>query len=171
MSFRPGQKPYVLGAGVGLIAGVCGMAWRDAALLGLAVMVVVLVSTTPAATSPEHRWPDTTSEETDGARRDVTSLTWSLVGMDGRVSEQAVRRLRADATRRLARRGVVLPGGLNATTSATAPTEAVRRARDLLGERAWRILTVPDGRMPSLDDVAYCVDVIECLVPDRSEPA
>ncbi|MBX9245328.1 hypothetical protein ICW40_10985, partial [Actinotalea ferrariae] len=41
--------------------------------------------------------------------------------------------------------------------------EARERAREALGERAWRTLTAAGGYLPSLSDVAHCVDVIERL--------
>jgi len=83
------------------------------------------------------------------------------------VSEFAVRRLRADATRRLARRGIVVPGGLGATTrtSPLVPDDVRRAARAVLGDRAWYILTTPGGTMPSLSDIAHCVEVVERLEP------
>ena len=116
-----------------------------------------------------YGWPAERRVEASGARREISALTWTFIGLDGHVTEAAVRRLRADATRRLAQRGIVIPGGLGATT-ATSPAidEEVRaRARDALGERAWAILVRPGGTMPSLADVAHCVDVVERLAADQ----
>jgi hypothetical protein len=164
---RRDVRPFVWGAGGALFIGATGMAWADAALGGLVVLVaalvVLVVRTAVRLDDPAVRWPRSRPPDPDGARREVNALTWTFVGSRGVVSEEAVRRLRVDAGRRLARRGVVLPGGLNSATPATAGAADAARARALLGDRVWAILTSPGGRMPTLADVARCVDAIERL--------
>lgn len=154
-------RPLIIAASCAAVAVILGLRLVDGVLVGL-VAFVLAAAASAAQVPAEHAWPPAGSEEPDGARGEVYALTWSFVGRDGRVSEVAVRRLRADATRRLARLRVVLPGGLNATTP-RRPDPAVEEARALLGERAWATLTAPGGLMPSILDVAHCVDVIENL--------
>jgi hypothetical protein len=167
---RRDRRPYLIALGIGLASGVLGLRWGDALLVGL-VAGVVGVGVLAAGAGRSYGWPAERQVEASGARREISALTWTFIGLDGRVTEAAVRRLRADATRRLAQRGIVIPGGLGATT-ATSPDidEEVRaRARDALGERAWAILVRPGGTMPSLVDVAHCVDVVERLAADQPE--
>src|SRR5665648_881084 len=85
----------------------------------LAAAVLVAVGLVSGSRDPDP-WPQARREETAGTRREVAALTWSFIGRDGRVSEAAVRRLRSDATRRLAQRGLVVPGGITSST-ATSP--------------------------------------------------
>jgi hypothetical protein len=159
-------RPAAAGAAIGVISGLLGFRWSDALLTGLVAGVLVAVFLFVGMGDP-FGWPEAPRDETSGARREVWALTWSFIGSDGRVSEAAVRRLRSDASRRLAQRGIVIPGGLGATT-ATSPDidDDVRtKAREALGERAWAIMTAPGGTMPSLWEVAHCIDVVEGLVP------
>ena len=162
-------RPLIIAAAAFLVSGVLGLRWLDALLLGLITFVLASVGASMESGSPSP-WAPAPPEEADGARSEVAALTWSFVGRDGRVSEVAVRRLRADATRRLVRRRLVLPGGLNARTERSgADPEVVAQARALIGERAWATLTAPGGLMPSINDVAHCVDVIEGLGPTGRE--
>lgn len=165
-------RPLAVVAGVTLLGGVMGLQWGDASLVGLLAGVLTgLVALLGAAESdpwPRHREPFQ-----PGTRRDVMALTWSFIGREGRVSEFAVRRVRQDATRRLAQHGLVLPGGLNhATRTSPEVDDATRaRVREMLGDRAWAILTTPGGTMPTIGEIAHCVRVVEALQPpDRVSP-
>jgi hypothetical protein len=172
LPWRPVVAAVVLGTG----AGVIGLRPLDAALVGLVVLVIGLAWTALPA-GQEYEWPRATVDEAAGSRREISALTWSFVGRDGRVAEPAVRRLRLVAARRLARRGVVVPGGISHLSrvpafgspdgaqepDGAAHDEAARRARELLGDRAWATLTGPGGWLPSLADVAQCVLAIEHL--------
>lgn len=164
---RLDRRPFVVAAGVTVAGAVLGLQPGDAVLVGLVTLVLGVVGVSLDIGS-EHAWPQARTEEQDGVRREISMLTWTFVGRDGRVSEVAVRRLRTDASRRLARRGVVVPGGLGvATRTSPVVDEAVRaKVRELLGDRAWRTLTAAGGLMPTLADVSHCVDVIERLGPD-----
>jgi|GEM_PF-1733012 len=164
---RRDWRPVAGAVLIGLLSGVLGLRWPDAVLVGLIAGVVVAVFVVAGA-SDAPAWPTARAAETSGTRRDVSALTWSFIGLDGHVSEAAVRRLRVDASRRLARNGIVVPGGLGATTVRDTEPAVQDAARAALGERAWRILTAPGGFMPSLADVAHCVEVVEGLA---SEPA
>ena len=168
---RLSVRPLVVAVVCGVGSGIIGLRPGDAFMVGLIALVAGTVSVAVGA-GEEHLWPDAELEETDGTRRELSSLTWSFIGREGRVAEPAVRRLRTVAVRRLARRGVVLPAGIVQRAAGRAPTTLVlddgqRAARELLGERAWAILTAPGGRLPSLSDVAYCVAIIEKLGPDQ----
>jgi hypothetical protein len=166
-------RPALVFVGLTLGAAVVGLRWGDAALVGLVAAVVTAIAAMVGAGETDP-WPRYRPPDQSGTRRDVMALTWSFIGREGRVSEFAVRRVRLDATRRLAARGVVVPGGLGATTR-TSPhvSDEVRaQARALLGDRAWFILTTPGGTMPSLVDIAHCVEVVERLEPPApSAPA
>lgn len=186
-----GRLALPLGVGVAVLTGclVLSMAPRDAVAAAVTAFGVTL-SLRMLDKGQEHAWPEAADRDSDGSRRDVSHLTWSLVGRDGAVSEAAVRRLRQDAVRRLARVGVVLPDGLPrsgghppradrtaASGVGTRPEEAgpavdlpVDRARALLGERVWQVLTAPGGWLPDLDDVERCVDALERLVPPGQVP-
>lgn len=159
-------RPVLVFAGFTFLAAVVGLRWADAALVGLVAAVVAVVASVVGA-SDTDTWPRYRPPEQSGTRRDVMALTWSFIGREGRVSEFAVRRVRLDATRRLAKRGVVIPGGLGATTrtSPEVSDDVRQQARALLGDHAWFILTTPGGTMPSLADIAHCVEVVERLEP------
>ena len=159
--------PTAIGAVIGLLSGVLGLQWSDAALVAVVAGVVAAVVMVVRSVDPPG-WPAARRVETPGTRRDVSALTWAFIGLDGRVTEAAVRRLRVDASRRVAQHGVVIPGGLNSRTvrSDDADPEALHRAHALLGDRAWHILTAPGGYMPSLADVAHCIEVVERLAPE-----
>ena len=168
LSLRPVVAAVVVGGGGALI----GLRPGDAFLVGLLALVVGIVSVAVDA-GEDHLWPEPEPGELDGTRREISALTWSFVGREGRVAEPAVRRLRAVAARRLSRRGVVLPRGLLQRAVGEGPSvpladESQARARELLGERAWTILTAPGGWLPSLADIAHCVGVIERLGPDQT---
>lgn len=168
LSLRP-----VVGAVVcGVVGGLIGLRPGDAFLVGLLALVIGIVSVAVDA-GEDDLWPEPEHEELHGTRREISALTWSFVGREGRVAEPAVRRLRAVAARRLTRRGVVLPRGLLQRGAGDSPSmpladEQQARARELLGERAWTILTAPGGWLPSLADLTHCVGVIERLGPDQT---
>jgi hypothetical protein len=164
------SRTGLLAAGPAVLLWAIGMAGPDAVLLGLVVLTLLLVGSAVRSGDTSGSWPAPAATDTDGARPEVATLTWSLMGLDGRVSEEALRRLRADAIRRLARRGVVVPAGLGTETRAAPGNEMTRRARALLGDRAWRILTLADGRLPTLGEVDHCIDAIERLAPTADGP-
>lgn len=166
---RRDWRPVAGAAAIGLASGVLGLRWADAFLVGLIAGVVVAVFVVVRA-ADASAWPPARAIETSGTRRDVSALTWSFIGLDGHVSEAAVRRLRVDASRRLAQNGIVVPGGLRATTVRDVDPAVQEAARAALGDRAWRILTAPGGHMPSLADVAHCVEVVEGLSPGPAIP-
>ena len=162
------RRPLLSAVLAAFLSTLTGLRLSDAVLVGCLTLVIVTVVTVRDA-GASVRWPPALPEEVAGSRREVSALTWSLFGRKGRVTEVAVRRLRADATRRLARGGVVIAGGISASTptSLLVDDDVRERARAELGEHAWKLLTDPGGWMPSLADIAHCVDVVENLEPDR----
>lgn len=169
---RMDRRPVVTALVLGALALLMGLSVWDAVVVTVAAAVLT-VALVVLGTGQEYPWPEARLDAAAGTRREVAAITWSLIGRDGRVSEAAVRRLRADATRRLGARGVHLPGGLNASTpsSPVIDDDAREAARRLLGDRAWAILTAPGGWMPSLTDIAHCVEVIERLGTAHVPPA
>ncbi len=164
-------RPFVGAAAIGAAAMLLGLRLADALLVALVTGVVLFVVVAMRAVE-EDAWPAEPREDTAGTRPDVTHLTWTFIGLDGRVSEAAVRRLRIDASRRLAQNGIAIPGGVRAGTD-IAPgveDELRERARVALGDRAWRILTAPGGVMPSLGEIAHVIDVVESLAPGPPVP-
>lgn len=162
-----GVRPALYGIGIAAGGWAVGVGLRDSVLVGLVTTALVLTTTavflTARGPGQRYRWPARPPQEAPGARREVMGLTWAFVGAGGMVSEEAIRRLRADATRRLARCGVVLPGELSSATPRTADPGTVARARSLLGEHTWVLLTSPGGRMPPLAHVARCIEALEHL--------
>lgn len=166
---RRNPTPLVI-AGVVLVLGaLTTLSLFDAVLVAVVAYLLTLAGTVTAVARPDP-WRPAAREETDGTRTEVSALTWTFFGRSDRVSEAAVRRLRVDATRRLARNGVVVPGGLGPRTPHEADPEVCEQARALLGDRTWATLTAPGGLMPSILDIAHCVDVIERLAPTPSHP-
>lgn len=168
---RRDWRPVAGAAAVGLVSMVLGLYPADALLVAL-VTGVVLLAIVAMRAAEQDTWPAEEREDTAGTRPDVTHLTWTFIGLDGRVSEAAVRRLRIDASRRLAQNGIAIPGGVRAGTD-VAPgidDELRERARAALGDRAWRILTKPGGVMPSLVEIAHVIEVVESLAPGPPVP-
>lgn len=186
---QPLLLPLVLGAAVLAVCLYLQMATPDALAAALAATGLALALRT-LDKGADHAWTDVPELDTDGTRRDVAHVTWSLVGRDGRVSEAAVRRLRQDARRRLRRLGVDLPADFPTTSPARTgrgqgvPADGSRpgaagpdlrdaeaRARSLLGEPAWSVLTGTGGWLPTLDEVEQCVEALERLDrPQRTDP-
>lgn len=161
MSIPVHLRPLLVGAGIAAVATLVGMHLGDAVVVALVFAVLATVWMT-VETGEADTWREAPPQDAAGARRELAVLTWAFLGSDGRVSEAAVRRLRLLATGRLARGGLVVVGGVGPRPlGMDDPTRDA--AREVLGERAWTVLTAPGGWMPSLADVAHCVDVIEGL--------
>jgi hypothetical protein len=170
----PGRGAAALLTGLalgGVAVLVAGLTALDGAVVAVAGAVLVLAAGALEG-GEEHGWPPVPHRESDGARPAVSALMWSFAGRDGKVSEAGLRALRRQAGRRLAGEGIVLDDGAGHLVSAPGgprPGDDTR-ARELLGERAWRVLT-HRGDLPSVADVAHCVDVVERLTPgERSDP-
>ena len=167
MTPRLDRRPVLVALCSGVGSYFVGLEVRDALLLGLALGVLTAAFVI-AEIGQDDDWTDARDEVQDGTRANISAMTWSFIGRDGRVSEAAVRHLRVAAARRLARHGVVLPGGLRTGTFGVAlEPQTQERARALLGDRAWRVLRSTSGGLPSLADVAHCIEVIEGLGTNR----
>lgn len=141
----------------------------DALVAGVAAAVLVLVGGSLDESTP-YSWPAVPHTEADGARPSVAVLTWSFASRDGKVSEAALRHLRQQAGRRLAGEGIVLDDGHGRLVSAPGgpdPGDGTR-ARELLGDRAWRVL-IRRGDRPPVADVAHCIEAVERLGPHDPE--
>lgn len=166
MTARRVAGAALVGAVLGVVAvTLAGLAPLDAVVAGVAGAVLVLAARSLEG-GEEHRWQPVPEREQDGARSGVSALMWSFAGRDGKVSEAALRALRRQAGRRLAGTGVVLDDGAGHLVSAPGgprPGDDAR-ARQILGDRAWRVLT-DRGDLPAVADVAHCIDVVERLGP------
>jgi hypothetical protein len=150
--------------GIGVAARMLSLRPGDAVLLAALAFVACLVRVVSGA-GRAILWPPARRLEASGTRREISALTWTFVGRDGRVSEAAVRRLREVAAHRLARHGVIVPEDLGVRRQPPPERAAdLERARAMLGERVWRTLHATGG-LPSLNDIAYTVDVLERLSP------
>ena len=141
----------------------------DAVVAGVVAAVLVLVGRS-LESGEEYPWPPLPQEEADGARTSVATLMWSFAGRDGKVSEAALRVLRRQAGRRLAAEGIVLDDGEGHLVAAPGGPDpgAEDRARQLVGDRAWRVLT-HRGDLPPVAEVALCIDAVERLAPPDGE--
>ena len=96
----------------------------------------------------------------DGARREVSRLSWMMTGRDHRVGDAPFRRLRALAQHRLSLHGVDL----------TAPEDA-DTARRLLGPVGYDALVVHPDRAPTGRVFEQCLTVLERLDGPADHPA
>jgi len=144
----------VLAAAVAGVTKVFGFDARHAILLGLGTLLVSFVCVVVARGGASARWLPDKHAETDGSRLEVAALSWSLLGRGGRVSEGALRRIRAVAQGRLARHGLSLE----------RPEDHLAIER-LLGPAAWHVLTTTYD-MPSRRAYEQCVQALERALPD-----
>ncbi|MFI8523703.1 hypothetical protein ACIGB8_04635 [Promicromonospora sukumoe] len=79
--------------------------WHAAAATAVTLAVATLWSRTGTVVE-DPEWPRTVTEARAGGRHDVSDLSWSTFGRDGRVTDRVVRRVRALATDRLRAHGV-----------------------------------------------------------------
>ncbi|MCB2177729.1 MAG: hypothetical protein KQH57_18115 [Actinomycetales bacterium] len=147
------------------IARVLAVPVPDALVIGAAVAVAGLVLP-DLGSGRDMDWPAPVANPHHGRRVEVSRLTWSLAGRDGRVSEPGVRRIREIATARLARVGLPLSAGFEGPADARGEAER-RAARAALGPRAWSVLAAPSSRLPSVADVAECVHALEQILDHR----
>lgn len=89
----------LLVAALAVITGTLG--WSHA--VGGALVLAVLSGLRHAARtrSPDPGWPRRATEIRTGGRHEVSDLGWTMIGADGRITDQAVARLRRLAAHRL----------------------------------------------------------------------
>ncbi|WNB85813.1 hypothetical protein [Cellulomonas sp. ATA003] len=168
MTRREVLLALAVGTGVTVVSLVFVLRPFDSVVAGVLATVLTAVAASRDV-GAHHPWPRPVPAEPDGARSAVSSLMWGFAGRDGTVSEAALRALRRQAGRRLAPHGVVLEDGRGYLLPAgdrTADDDAGPRA--LLGDHAWAVLT-SRGDLPTIRDVARCVDALEQLAPDHPE--
>ena len=95
--------------------------------------------------------------DTAGTRREVSRLSWVMVGHDNRVGGAPYHRLREIAATRLALRGVDL-----------STVEGDQAAQDLLGPLGYRMLIAEASTTPTSRVFEQCVTLLERL---EGEPA
>lgn len=139
-------------------AWLLGVDLVHALVIGIGIAVVVVVART-VDTTRDPGWERAPEPGRDGTRGELSTLSWTMVGRDGRAGERALRRVRAVGAGRLARLGLDLADPLDA--------DAIH---GLLGARAWTVLTVSSGRNPSLADVEHAVARLERLDPAGPAP-
>jgi len=154
-----GRRWYAPGVGVcaALFLAIVGIDVIHAIALGLAVAAVIHIATSTDLTRDEG-WPREPGPGRDGARGDLAVLAWSMIGRSGRVGEPVKRRLVVLARRRLARIGLDLD----------VPDDA-GAIRDLIGTRAWDVLTLRGDGLPTVPDIEHTVGRLELLDPDRPD--
>lgn len=124
---RVPRRGTLISAGVTLLvcaaaAWAIGLEWPQAFLVGLSLVALFGFRRLPN-TNPGEDWPVGAEEADDrGVRRDVTRLSWTLQGYEFRVEWPSIRRLRAVAVHRLARRGLDLDADVDACRDALGPT-------------------------------------------------
>ena len=167
----------------GLVAAALGYwqivdLWHAAAGAALTVAATALWSRTESVVQ-DPEWPRVPTTARAGGRHDVSDLSWSTFGRDGRVTDRVVRRVRALAADRLRAHGVDpsdpdskaeverllgarVVAQLASRESPTARTlqtwlDAVERLGPAPATRAARPATHPDtapGRGPDTDPAA-----------------
>lgn len=157
MNLRPTTDRKILVPGALLVAtgttlALLGLDLPHALALTLTLLLALVLSRRiQTGHDPEHRaLPD---NNRDGARRDLSDLTWAMHGSHGRVSERAHRRVRALAATALADEGIDL--------HSTDPSQ-VRAAADRLGPGVHRQMT-SDPRPPTMKVLHSWVTAIENL--------
>ena len=93
--------------------------------------------------------------DTAGTRREVSRLSWVMVGHDNRVGSAPFHRLRQIAATRLALRGIDL-----------SSPEGDRTAQDLLGPVGYRVLVAEATTAPTSRVFEECLTRLERLDPD-----
>lgn len=154
----PTLRVAATGIGVGGFAKLIGFDLDHALFLGLGALVVALVVAVLRFGGAPVAWLPDPPAARDGSRLEVASLSWALLGRDGRVSEQAVRRLRTVAEGRLGRHGLSM-----------LRVSDHEQIHALLGDTAWAVLTTRSA-MPSRREFAKCVRALELADPHPEDP-
>lgn len=141
----------VAGAIVGAAAWFFGMDAPHAAGLGAVVFALGAVLSL-LGDQADVSWRVPSSQPRPGARRDVVQLGWSLGARGGRVSPEAVRRLRGLAAEVLDRQGLRLDD------PASAP-----EVNALLGDETAAMLRKGSAAAPRPRDFAASLSLLEAL--------
>lgn len=117
----------------------------------VAAAVTILVVALPDVQPP--RWPRESATRRDGAREQISALSWAFMTRDESVSTRGLQAVRRTATVRLALHGIDL------ADPAHAPA-----ARELLGTGAYTVLAT-DGPPPSMARLGRCIDRLAAIEP------
>jgi hypothetical protein len=135
----------------GSLLWVMGLDVGHALVLAAALVALISLRHAPAINADEN-WPDEGDARSDvGARREVARLSWSMQGYESRVQRQSVRRLHEIAVFRLDVQGLDLDDPRDYLACQAA-----------LGERAYHVVSEPDGR-PLYADFVTAVGAVERL--------
>lgn len=124
--------------------------------LALAATAVVGVVGGRRELGHDLSWPALPGQDRGGHRHEVSQLSWSLTGRDGRVSDHALRRLREVAATRLR------------LASIDPDDDAAVRA--VLGVPAWRVLRSPASAAPTVRALDACLTALDRLEGVTHEP-
>ncbi|TDE97495.1 hypothetical protein EXU48_04715 [Occultella glacieicola] len=148
MSTHPDERrrrwwvwPVVVGTGAPILAFTIGLDVAHSLMIGLGVAVVVAGSRV-IGLGDQAVWPRLPFGRRDGARRDVSSLSWSLYGQQHELTGSGRRRLRRVCLDTLEL------GDIRLDTP-----EGVRAAEDLLGRPVTEFLLDEDRPAPDLRGV------------------
>ena len=124
--------------------------------LALAATAVVGVVAGRRELGHDLSWPTLPGQDRGGHRHEVSQLSWSLTGRDGRVSDHGLRRLREVAATRLRLAGID-----------PDDDDAVRAA---LGTPAWRVLRCSASAAPTVRALDVCLVALDQLEGVTHEP-
>jgi hypothetical protein len=133
--------PAVVGIGGPVLAFTIGLDVAHSLMIGLAVALVVAGSRV-IGLGDQAVWPRLPFGRRDGARRDVSSLSWSLYGQQHELTGSGRRRLRRVCLDTLELAGMSLD-----------TPEGIRAVQDLLGRPVTAFLIDPDQPAPDLRGV------------------
>jgi hypothetical protein len=97
-------------------------------------------------------WPELLETTRGGNRREIARLSWMLTSRRSDSDRDAILRLRAVASRRLAFAGIDMDDPADSS-----------RSKSALGPSAYALLTEPLGRAPQRRALAECVRALEAL--------
>ncbi|HLR27684.1 MAG TPA: hypothetical protein VK086_03245 [Ruania sp.] len=145
----PGIIALVL-LGLGLLIG---LDLAHSLLLGAACLAVGVLPSLGAG-GIRSRWPALPYGRRDGARRDVSTLTWTLMSREGRLSSKGRQRVHAVVQDALRQRGI------DAGTAA-----GTARAESLLGREVTGWLADPDSRPLDPAQLSSALAALESTSP------
>lgn len=151
---------FVLSAVTAAASWWVGVGWPQVLLLVSAITTAGAVALALGHVDEDPMLPPLEATgRSEGTRREVSRLSWSLAGADNRVGDRPYRRLRAIAAHRLALRGIDLtdPAGDDA-------------ARALLGPVGYQQLVGESWSPPTQRVFADCISLLERLDSSPSSP-
>jgi hypothetical protein len=154
----PGRPTMVRILSVALLVAVIAWyfgadAWHSVLLgVGLTTLGLIFFLDTAGSELSDADWRGHGIGNREGARSDVTELSWSLRGSYGRVDNRAVWRIRGVARQRL----------LQYQLDLFNPADR-RNIEQLIGRRAYVVLVRDARRPPWLRSFIHCLDALDAL--------